>query len=118
MKAERIDFNHYVSTVAHRWADQYYRNGKWGFLADGSSERVYLDLLAKGSGITVEQAEDIIRNGSWTGVRCDGCEKLVKEDVVSVGEAAFIDCSNCKLCKACVLEALAAFDEVNHDKVL
>lgn len=115
MKAERIDFKHYVSTVAHRWADQYFRHGKWGFLADGSSERVYLDLLAEGSGITVERAEDIIRNGRWTDLCCDGCNERLQEDLVSVGDAPDIDAANCKLCKACVLEALAAFDEVNHE---
>ena len=115
MKAERIDFNHYVSTVAHRWADQYFTHGRWQYCGSGPAELIYTRLLAKGSDITAEEADGIIGNSHWNYLYCDGCDERLQEDLVSVGDAPDIDTANCKLCKACVLEALAAFDEVNHE---
>jgi len=111
MKAVRISIDKFVSTVAARWAQQYYRNGgKWDRCHVGDSELVYNRLLAKGLDITAEEANNIIGNFNWACLYCDGCEEAVYSDVVSVGSGGDSESDSCRLCRKCVLKALAAFE--------
>lgn len=84
--------------VAERWWRMYFkdRDSQW---YDDRKRDIWKRLNDAGDAITIDQADEIIGNQSWTHISCDGCNEYVLA-AVEIGE-----CNAKAYCPTCIHEA-------------
>lgn len=91
-----------IKTVAKRWKEQYYSEGRWTSLAKSfneTSKQIYEKLLkAK----TEKEIIEIIGNSSWTENICDECNNDFDKLIMFIAYEETI-----KVCKDCLKKAIA-----------
>jgi len=87
-----------AKTVAERWKQQYFYNGQWSSLLNGSSEDIYRKLVAaKGN---VGKVDKVLDGGGWIRYMCCECKEC-KDPTVEFGE----DDWGATVCLDCIRDA-------------
>lgn len=102
-RARLLTHRQEIATVAERWKDQYFANGRWGG-TDGAFA-IYKKLKALNiTKATPADVTKIIGNETWTMIRCDGCDSYV-EKAVQVGATPEYESATTTLCVNCLRDA-------------
>lgn len=88
-----------IRAVAERWREQYCRTGTW-YAEDKRTTYEGLSALDLDTA-SRDEVNRIIGNGSWTSIRCNGCNQAV-ETAVEVGDPPDYESATVTLCVDCV----------------
>lgn len=106
MKPEKITRITLAAQAARRW------DGQYGVDAAPDKKAISLRLHRLGPAPSPDDVDKAVGNKSWTNVpRCDACERNDLDAVVRVGEAPDYESATAHLCRSCLLEAAALYDE-------
>lgn len=92
--------------AADRWKTCYYKQNEWKYGED--KEQTYYKLVTLGDNPSPEEVNDVIRNATWTDLRCDECDTHV-EEVMRVGDEPDYESATAHICKPCLVKALGEF---------
>jgi hypothetical protein len=106
MSLKLINSSTLLPTVADRWREAFCPPAGWGL---GRNSRIWEQLNAAGTRLTVPDVEELVGNETWTKSWCSCCNTF-KEEVVEMFEYEIyrVDLevrTPCKICDECITKA-------------